>query len=516
MAVDSLWSSRTLFMPMDGPDSTTDGIVDVKQHAVTLVGNTQLKTAQSITGGSSCYFDGSGDRITFSASADWDMSGGNFCIEFCIRADALPTSGQFYRPFLFGTNGSTAGLQVYILDTGAIGCSTPVGGSTAVLSSAGAIAANTWARIEISCSSGSARIFKDGALIAGPTTITDPVSSSSNTLAIGYDTGAGAQFAGYIDRIRVGRAAGNTAAFTSDDNPFPRPTLSGVVLNASAAPVEKTILVVDRSSQRMLGGTTSSPSTGAYLFYPPDFGECEVKRLDEVCDPPTHEAVFSLDCRGKPGGLIHTDHFGTLVSWFGSSKIDTDGQSVRLTRSNLDRIEATPPNIRLGTHDFSIDLEFLPVSAGGTNAYARLLAIGPNDVDGSLYIIKNNNDNPMTFRFETYSGGSYQTILDYVATTVSDAWHKLQLRRTNGVLSAYVDGVLYATKACTVDFTGTTIAVGGRVNGHENFDCNIRAVRVSKGPLRGATTIPSATLLKMPTDGGSGENALIYDRVIPG
>ncbi len=221
MAVDSLWSSRTLFMPMDGPDSTTDGVVDVKGHAVTLVGNTQIKTAQSITGGSSCYFDGTGDRITFAASADWDMSGGNFCIEFCIRANALPSASNFFRPFLFGTNGSTAGLQVYILDTGAIGCGTPVGGNTTVLSAAGEIAANTWARIEISCVNGSAMIFKDGAVIAGPTVITAPGSSSSNALVIGYDAAAGVQLPGYIDRIRIGRVAGHTAAFTSDDNAFP-------------------------------------------------------------------------------------------------------------------------------------------------------------------------------------------------------------------------------------------------------------------------------------------------------
>ncbi len=218
---DPFWNWRTLFMPMDGSDSSTAGIVDSLGHAVTLVGNTQLKTAQSITGGSSCYFDGTGDRITFAASADWDMSGGNFCIEFCIRADSLPSAGNFYRPIAIGPNGSTAGLQVYIMDNGIIGCGTPTTGNVNVFSSAGAIAANTWARIEISCVNGSAMIFKDGAVIAGPTVITAPVSSSSNALVIGYDAAAGVQFPGYIDRIRIGRVAGHTAAFTSDDNAFP-------------------------------------------------------------------------------------------------------------------------------------------------------------------------------------------------------------------------------------------------------------------------------------------------------
>ncbi len=504
MAVDSLWSNVTLLLPCSAD------LLDVKQHAVTVVGNTALSSAVGTPfgAGNACYFDGSGDRLTLASSTDWAVGTGDFFIECWVYPTSFPGGAVTNDLTLFNVDGSP---QFYFYLDRTTGKPTLWNGTNGY-QGANAVTLNAWNYVWCRRASSTLTIG------IGTTTGITQASYTSNFTASSVVTIGGApdgsrNLFGYIGGMRITRAS-RTIAIPSA--PFPRPTISGVVLNSSAAPVEKTILVVDRSSQRMLGGTTSSPSTGAYLFYPPDFGECEVKRLDEVCDPPTHEAVFSLDCRGKPGGLIHTDHFGSLVSWFGSAKIDTDGQSVRLTRSSLDRIEATPPNIRLGTHDFSIDLEFLPVSAGGTNAYARLLAIGPNDVAGSLYIIKNNNDNPMTFRFETYSGGSYQTILDYVATTVSDAWHKLQLRRTNGVLSAYVDGVLYATKACTVDFTGTTIAVGGRVNGHENFDCNIRSVRVSKGPTRGATTIPSATLLKMPTDGGSGENALIYDRVIPG
>ncbi len=507
MAVDSLWSNVTLLLPCSAD------LLDVKGHTVTVNGGAALSSAVGTPfgAGNACYFDGTGDYLRSARSLD--------TVALTIGMWVYVSSAveqAFYAQFDIGAAGR---LSLYLNSSGKLEFFIGSSPSNLLITDASTFTTGAWRYIEACRDSlGNAYLFNNGVLVA---------TGSNSQVPYNGDCSVGGQWTpasglqrpltGYVAQVRVDNGTcRHTSGFSVPTAPFPRPTISGIVLNSSAAPVEKTILVVDRSSQRMLGGTTSSPSTGAYLFYPQDFGECEVKRLDEVCDPPTHEAVFSLDCRGKPGGLIHTDHFGTLVSWFGSAKLDSQGASVRLAKSSLDRIEATPPNIRLGTHDFSIDLEFLPVSAGGTNAYARLLAIGPNDVDGSLYIIKNNNDNPMTFRFETYSGGSYQTILDYVATSVSDAWHKLQLRRTNGVLSAYVDGTLYATKACTVDFTGTTISVGGRVGGHENFDCNIAAVRVSKGPIRGATTIPSATLLKMPTDGGSGENALIYDRVIPG
>lgn len=506
MAVDSLWSSVTLLLPCSAD------LLDVKGHTVTVVGNTALSSAVGTPfgAGNACYFDGTGDYLRSARSLD--------TVALTIGMWVYVSSAveqAFYAQFDIGAAGR---LSLYLNSSGKLEFFIGSSPSNLLITDASTFTTGAWRYIEACRDSlGNAYLFNNGVLVA---------TGSNSQVPYNGDCSVGGQWTpasglqrpltGYVAQVRVDNGTcRHTSGFSVPTAPFPRPTISGIVLNSSAAPVEKTILVVDRSSQRMLGGTTSSPSTGAYLFYPPDFGEYEVKRLDEVFDPPTHEAVFDLVCSGKPNGLIHADTLGSLVSWYGDAKLDSSGASARLDGSG-DRIESSPPNLRLGTHDFSIDLYFLPVGGGGGSSYCRILAIGANDTDGSLYIVRNATDNPMTFLFETYSGGSYATILDYVATTVSNAWHKLQLRRTNGVLSAYVDGTLYATKACTVDFTGTTISVGGRVGGPEYFDCNIRAVRVSKGPIRGATTIPSATLLKMPTDGGSGENALIYDRVIPG
>lgn len=287
MAVDSLWSSVVLFMPMDGTDGSTS-IEEVKNHAPTLVGNTQIKTAQSLTGGSSCYFDGTGDRITFAASADWDFSGGNFSIEFSIYPTAMPGAGLQCRLFLIGANASSSAYYVGFSDSGSVQVFVPSGSPTGLSTAAGLVVANTWNRFEVSCSAGSARLFKDGVLIVGPTTITLPSSSSSNQLYVGYDTVATVNFNynGYLDRVRFTKgAARHTAEFTSDDNPFPRPTISGTVYDSAGAKAAKVVVAQKRSTLAVAGQAVSNGTTGIYTIYPADFSEHTVTEFDTATYP---------------------------------------------------------------------------------------------------------------------------------------------------------------------------------------------------------------------------------------
>lgn len=286
MAVDSLWSSVVLFMPMDGTDGSTSAVIDVKGHTATLVGNTQIKTAQYLTGGSSCYFDGAGDRITFPASSDWDFSGGNGSIEFAVRPDVLSTGTDWCRLFLIGANGSTSALTCQWNNSGAMQFGVP--GYTMVAAANGTIATGSWQRFEMSLSGGSARIFKDGALVAGPTTITAQASSSSNQLYIGYDTVGTVNFnyQGYLDRVRFTKGtARHTSAFTSDDNPFPRPTITGTVYDSAGAKAAKVVVAQKRSTLAMAGQTVSDGSTGIYTIYPADFSEHIVTRFDTATYP---------------------------------------------------------------------------------------------------------------------------------------------------------------------------------------------------------------------------------------
>jgi hypothetical protein len=277
MAIDAQWDDVVLFMPMD-----SDGIVDAKNHTPTLVGGIAVSATQSLTGGYSAYFDGTDDRITFSASADWDMSGGTFSFEFSIRPDALP-SGANCRLFLIGTNGSASALHVSIDTTGKLYMFVPNGSPSGPATASGVVVAGAWNRFEISVNAGQSRIFKDGVLVAGPTTMTLPTSSSSNQLYIGWDTVATVNFkyAGYLDRLRFTKGSyRNIAAFTSDDDPFPRPMISGTVYDDLGAEVDNVVVALKRGTLALAGYAVSDAVTGEYTIYPSDYSEHIVMRFD--------------------------------------------------------------------------------------------------------------------------------------------------------------------------------------------------------------------------------------------
>jgi hypothetical protein len=76
----------TLLLHFDGADeatSTTDS--SSLSHTVTFVGNAKIDTAQSVFGGSSCYFDGIDSCLTIPYSAGFDLGTGDFTIEFRYR-----------------------------------------------------------------------------------------------------------------------------------------------------------------------------------------------------------------------------------------------------------------------------------------------------------------------------------------------------------------------------------------------------------------------------------------------
>lgn len=216
---DYYWSNTVLSMPMD-----VAGLVDLKGNTPTLSGGIGVSATQSLTAGYSAYFDGVDDRVAFPASADWDMSGGTFTIEWAMYPTTMPTPGTQCRIFLIGVNGSTTSLYIGFDDTGAIQVYVPYGAPTGLSASAGSVVLNAMNIFELSVSAGQARLFKSGALIAGPISITLPTSSSSNQLFIGWDTVATVNFkyAGYLDRVRLAKGvARHTLPFVESGAAFP-------------------------------------------------------------------------------------------------------------------------------------------------------------------------------------------------------------------------------------------------------------------------------------------------------
>ena len=81
----------------------------------------------------------------------------------------------------------------------------------------------------------------------------------------------------------------------------------------------------------------------------------------------------------------------------------------------------------------------------------------------------------------------------------------------------YADEVLQGTSGSTsYDLTQTALYIGSNTTASESFYGNIGPFRIHKGPRRASQVTPLANFLKPLLDGGSGENAAIYDRVMPG
>src|SRR3990167_7740340 len=85
----------SLMLHMDGADASTT-FTDETGKTVTANGNAQIDTAQSKFGGAAALFDGAGDYLTVSGSADWDLGTGDFTIDFWFRS-AIESPNIDYR-----------------------------------------------------------------------------------------------------------------------------------------------------------------------------------------------------------------------------------------------------------------------------------------------------------------------------------------------------------------------------------------------------------------------------------
>jgi hypothetical protein len=79
-----------LFLKGDGTNGSTN-IVDssLSPKTISVFGNAQISTVQSKYGGSSIFFDGSGDYLQVANNVDFDFGNGDFTIEFWSRLEGI-------------------------------------------------------------------------------------------------------------------------------------------------------------------------------------------------------------------------------------------------------------------------------------------------------------------------------------------------------------------------------------------------------------------------------------------
>jgi hypothetical protein len=217
-STDPYWSSVALAMPMDGANNSTT-FSDLKDNPFTASGNAKISTIQSRFGGSSAYFDGSGDYLTAS-SANFLLGNGQFTLEAWVRPDNLSALQKIFGIWA-DTSGAGFSWKIQVATTGAVQFvySTTGGNYFSLETAAGKVSATTWAHIAVTRDvSNIIRIFVNGVIeyTSAAISATFFAVASNKLFEVGRD-GAGTTnyVTGYIDDIQITKGiARYTANFT--------------------------------------------------------------------------------------------------------------------------------------------------------------------------------------------------------------------------------------------------------------------------------------------------------------
>jgi hypothetical protein len=176
---------------------TNGGIIDnTMSNDLETVGNASISTTQSKFGGSSMYFDGTGDWLLAKASNVLSFETGDFTIEGWLYPTAVTGADRC----LWDTRAvsTDSGMVLFIDTNGKLATYTS---SALRLTSGASLSANTWTHFALVRYSGTMAFYINGfqsGTVAYSTTITCP-----GTVFIGARQDSAAPYTGYIDDLRI-------------------------------------------------------------------------------------------------------------------------------------------------------------------------------------------------------------------------------------------------------------------------------------------------------------------------
>jgi hypothetical protein len=214
---DPYFANVSLLLKADGANNSTTFVDSSPNNlAISRLGNTKISTTQSKYGGSSAYFDGSGDYLSVAANNAFNFGTGDFCVESWVY---LANNNMAYQMVASIAWGTTRALQIRYGDAG-FGYRLQVtvqSSSSAVVWSTAATQTthrNTWVHLAFTRTSGVCRLFVNGVVQninngTNPSTypftsFTDASNVTGNIgLAVGANRiGTNALF-GYLDDFRI-------------------------------------------------------------------------------------------------------------------------------------------------------------------------------------------------------------------------------------------------------------------------------------------------------------------------
>jgi YD repeat-containing protein len=299
--LDSNLGSVVLLLHGNGSNGSTT-IVDssLSQRAFTLAGNVQISSAQSMFGGSSIAFDGSGDYLSIPYSSDFAFGSGDFTIETYLYKNG--NNANWSR--IWNPNGdSYDGVNMGIDPSGNFGvyASTNCTSWTYSLPTVANLANGQWYHLAFVRKGGSLLAFVNGTMYTVATGLgtTALCTDTTDGRVIGGQAGTDRALNGYIDEFRITKGVARyTANFTPPAQQF--------------ADTNPDMTAIGHTIGDLQSVTNAAHQTTQYTAYDPS------GRLRQSVDAKgiTTDYVYTL--RGKlstvtvtpPGGSARTTTYG--------------------------------------------------------------------------------------------------------------------------------------------------------------------------------------------------------------
>jgi hypothetical protein len=201
---------------------TNAGITDATaKHVLETLGNAQVSTTQSKFGGSSMYFDGTGDYLKIPNNQMLKLIGGDWTIEFwmyCTGAQSASSNAIWTQD---NSSGGYSGIIISVNSSRQIQFTSSTSGSTwnYLWQTIGTYTDNTWNHVAITKSGSTVRGFFNGSLGLTISSFPSTIFSTSDPSLVGLYSSS--FFNGYIDDFRITKGVARyTANFTPPTSAF--------------------------------------------------------------------------------------------------------------------------------------------------------------------------------------------------------------------------------------------------------------------------------------------------------
>jgi len=213
---------RKLLLHCEGANGATSFVDSSRsKRTVNANGNLQISTSSPKFGTSCALFDGTGDYLGMSASADFGFSG-DFTVDMWVKTSDYSVDGSTYRRVIhFGGGAIASTLMLLFYNGSAESPNLSVFSNAMLITGSISVADGSWHHVALTRSGTSLKLWVDGVQSGSTATTSQNFNAgTSNSVLIGIDTSLSGGFNGTLDEIAItnGVAIWN-AAFTPPTGP---------------------------------------------------------------------------------------------------------------------------------------------------------------------------------------------------------------------------------------------------------------------------------------------------------